>query len=63
MTDQRSNWNSKAAEELADTKQVLLARLQTIRVEIQSCGNDFKRYDKLKEEQREVMAKLATMEE
>lgn len=65
MTERRSSWDNKIAEELAkrqERKQALFARLQAIRTEIHTTsGTDFKRYDALKQEEREITAMIGTL--
>ena len=62
--EKRRNWKEnigKAAKKRADKHLQLLVDLDTTRHNIQSVGLDFPAYDKLKEQQRYIIAKLATL--
>lgn len=64
MTEQRHDWNEYAAQQSKERRKKrlsLIARKNQIAKEIKSVGNDFAKYDKLKAEQREVIAQLATL--
>ena len=63
MTERRTNWKEdlgKAARNRAAQRQELLNDLQAVREKI-SVERDRTRYNALKLEQREIIAKLATI--
>ena len=64
MTERRHNWKEnlgKEARERERERADLLARLDETRIKIKGCCLDFVSYDKIKLEQREIVAKLATL--
>jgi len=64
MINRRRNWKedlSKQAQERAKARTDLLVRLDETRKEIKKCGLDFQQHDRLKLEQRTIVAQLATL--
>lgn len=64
MKERRNNWKENLGEEARqkqEQREALLIELDQTRREIQEVGLDFKRYDVLKQQQREITAKLAVL--
>jgi len=64
MNERRVNWKaelSKQAQARAAQRQNLLIALEGVQEEIKSTSKDFAQYDKLKAQQREIIAQLAVL--
>jgi hypothetical protein len=62
--ERRMNWKanlSKKSQQRNEKKLALLCQLDATRQAIRKCGLDFELYDRLKEEQRRIVAELATL--
>lgn len=64
MIEHRANWKQELGEQArsrAEQRQSLLVQLDVTRKDIQSTGTNFEKYDSLKQQQREIVARLAVL--